>query len=52
MFSTFIFSKTAGLIALGAPAGLGNESLFMGLGQMTKIFAMLIYGKNPMKMFF
>ena len=32
--------------------GWGNESLFMDLGQRIKIFAMPIYGKNPLKTFF
>ena len=32
--------------------GWGNESLHIGSSYMTKMAAMLIYGKNPSKIFF
>ena len=39
-------------ITCGAPVGCRNEKLFMDFSQMIKIFAMPIYGKNPLKIFF
>ena len=39
-------------ISSGASVGWGNESCSRGLGHMTKIAAMPIYGKNPSKIFF
>ena len=38
-------------ISYGASMGQGNESLFAGLGHMTKMAATPIYGKNPLKIF-